>query len=42
MTKIYTSQVDSLKAKGTQIEYDERILDLIRQDIIPRQLLPSE
>lgn len=42
MTKLYTSQIDSLKAKGAQIQYDERILDLIRQDIIPRQFLPSE
>lgn len=41
MTKLYTSQIDELKAKGAQVEYDIRILDLIKNEAIPSQLLPA-
>lgn len=29
VTKIYTSQIDTLKSRGTPVEYDNRILEII-------------
>lgn len=31
MTKMYTTQIDTLKSRGTAIDYDNRILDLVGQ-----------
>lgn len=42
MGKIYTSQIDSLKLRGNQVDYDNRIIDLIGKEVIPRHIIPTE
>lgn len=42
LNKLYTSQITNLKAKGTPVDYDPKIMELIGKEVVPTQFLPSE
>jgi hypothetical protein len=29
VTKMYTTQIDTLRSRGTQVDYDSKIMDII-------------
>lgn len=42
MNKLYTSQIDTLRSKGTAVDYDSRIVELAGREVIPKILMPTE